>query len=317
MKNEWVELFTAGKHTDGHGRTRNWTTKDIDTMVNTFSAEGDRVPHVIGHPATDGPAWGWLAEVKRAGNSLMGKSRDLQTTFVKMINNKQFPNRSIAVRGDGSLRHVGWLGAKAPAVKGLGSATFGEEGKEYSEFIFANDDYVFNDDNNGGSGMTDAEKTELETAKQEAAAAKKQAAEFEESAKTEKAKAGKAQAELDTKNAEFAETEKKARSDENKTWIEKMTKEAKLIPGMVKAGIQEFMDSLTKSDTEITFAEGTKKPGLATFKEIIEAGNTHSLFTEMTPKNDKPGEKSSEFTETEEAGARAILAAAGVKKEGK
>jgi hypothetical protein len=47
------------------------------------------------------------------------KFRDLVPEFVETVRRKMYPNRSIAINPDHSIAHVGFLGAKPPAVKGM------------------------------------------------------------------------------------------------------------------------------------------------------------------------------------------------------
>ncbi len=72
------------------------------------------------------------------GDTLYAEAENVVNEFAEMVNKKMFPNRSIAINPDGSLRHVGFLGAVPPAVKGLGEVSFSDsvepiEIKEFNE----------------------------------------------------------------------------------------------------------------------------------------------------------------------------------------
>lgn len=131
---DWIEIFRAGTQTDSRGRARTWTPAELDQIVANHTADADKAPVVIGHPKNDSPAYGWVAGLKRAGDSLLAKLRDVEPTFAKMVAEKRFPNRSVAiVPGDNGfiLRHIGWLGAAAPAIDGLKPVEFAADGEVY------------------------------------------------------------------------------------------------------------------------------------------------------------------------------------------
>lgn len=118
-----IEIFRAGEHTDSQGNKRVWTAGHLQEMVDTFSAD-DPFPHVLGHPEHDDPAYGWGASLSVEDDKLyLDESKDLNSDFVDMVDSGAFRNRSISVvkNDDGQFKiaHLGWLGAKAPAIKGM------------------------------------------------------------------------------------------------------------------------------------------------------------------------------------------------------
>lgn len=137
-----MELFRAGDQTDSSGNTKKWTTGDLDKIVAKFKEGKTDIPAVVGHPKDNAPAFGWFKEVFRKGDVLMGKMAEITKEFGEALKNKNFKNRSIALRGDFSLRHVGFLGGVAPAVKHLKPFNF-NEADEFAEFQadFTEDDF--------------------------------------------------------------------------------------------------------------------------------------------------------------------------------
>jgi hypothetical protein len=135
---DWVELFQAGEQTDSQRNTKVWTHADLDSMVTNHQPS----PLVIGHPKTDDPAWGWSSALKRDGDVLLGKFSDVQPEFSKMVENKQFPNRSIKIEPAENgyrLVHTGFLGGIPPAIKGLKQLNFNQNDKAME---FSGDWYV-------------------------------------------------------------------------------------------------------------------------------------------------------------------------------
>ena len=119
-----VELFRTGTHTDSKGGRHTITEADLDHIVRSFAAQPHQAPAVVGHPDDTAPAFGWLANVRRAGDRLVGDFKDVVPAFAENIKNRIYPNRSISLRSDGTIRHVGWLGGVAPAVPGLAPVSF-------------------------------------------------------------------------------------------------------------------------------------------------------------------------------------------------
>lgn len=123
----WVEIFKSGTHTDGNGNVRTWTEQDLDKMVSSYSSESHEAPVVVGHPKNNGPAYGWVENLKREGDKLLCSFKEVVPEFQEWVNQGLYKKRSISVYPDGSLRHVGFLGGMPPAVKGLADFTFSEE----------------------------------------------------------------------------------------------------------------------------------------------------------------------------------------------
>jgi len=124
---KWFGIFKSGTHTNGAGVEKTYTNEDLDSIVARYNPAEFKAPIVIGHPKTDDPAYGWIGEVKRVGSMLFAKASEVVPEFAEAVNKGFFKNRSIALNKDGSLRHVGFLGAVPPAVKGLGDVSFSEE----------------------------------------------------------------------------------------------------------------------------------------------------------------------------------------------
>jgi len=138
---DYIELFRSGEQTSSDGTTQNFTHSDLDEMI----ANHKPAPAVIGHPKIDDPSYAWTESLKRVGDVLLGKFTDVDEQFSKMVENKRFPNRSIRISKGGNgwfLKHVGWLGAAAPAVEGLKQVSFSEDDSE--SFDFMSDAYATN-----------------------------------------------------------------------------------------------------------------------------------------------------------------------------
>ena len=118
----WIDICRAGTWRDQKGDMVKLTEDSLDRMVSSF-ATGDPVPVVAGHPQTDAPAQGWIASVRRVGDRLQAKLRDIAPAFRRDVEAGRYAGRSIAFEGD-RLRHLGFLGARRPAVPGLTPSQF-------------------------------------------------------------------------------------------------------------------------------------------------------------------------------------------------
>lgn len=125
---DWVEVFRTGTHIDSKGVTHTFGTEHLDQMV--LNTAPDTAPIVVGHPKMDAPAYGWVQELKRDGDVLLAKFAQVDVDFAQVVEDGKFKKRSIsaAKNADGQLyvKHIGWLGAAAPAVKGLKDVQFSE-----------------------------------------------------------------------------------------------------------------------------------------------------------------------------------------------
>lgn len=126
MLKNWCEIFRTGKHVASNGQEVNVTEKDLDEIVSNFSDKNPDVPIVIGHPKTNNPAYGWVDELKREGDKLYACYKDVASEFEEWVKDGRYKTRSISLK-DNILRHIGWLGAKPPAIKGLEAYQFEED----------------------------------------------------------------------------------------------------------------------------------------------------------------------------------------------
>lgn len=137
-----IQIFKTGKHTSANGVTRDYTADELRQCAANYNEDVHAAPFVVGHPKDNGPAYGWPDKVvfDEATGVLGVVPKNVDPAFAEMVNAKRFPKVSSSfylpdsptnpLPGTLTLRHVGFLGAAAPAVKGLKEACFaeGEEG---------------------------------------------------------------------------------------------------------------------------------------------------------------------------------------------
>lgn len=125
---DWVEVFAGGAQQDMNGVQHDGDAL-IDKAAATFDPGVHEPPAVVGHPQMDAPAYGWVRALKVASPQgrpkvLLAKFGDVDPAFEDLVKSGRFPKRSAAFYADGRLRHVGFLGAAPPAVKGLKNISF-------------------------------------------------------------------------------------------------------------------------------------------------------------------------------------------------
>jgi len=139
---DWIEIFKGGKQIDNAGRAHDGDAL-IETAVATFNPSYHEPPAVIGHPKENAPAYAWVGGVKKVArdgvNVLLAKFKDVVPEFEDMVKRGLFKKRSAGFYPNGRLRHVGFLGAVPPAVKGLASLKFTEQEATTFDFYKSQD----------------------------------------------------------------------------------------------------------------------------------------------------------------------------------
>ena len=122
MNLDWFPIFKGGKQTDSNGVVHSGDDL-IEKAIKNFNTNKHQPPIVIGHPKDNAPAYGWISDIKKEVVSgvpiLYAKAKDAVPEFIEWLKKGLYKTRSASFYPDGTLRHVGFLGAMPPAVKGL------------------------------------------------------------------------------------------------------------------------------------------------------------------------------------------------------
>lgn len=133
-----LQIFRSGTHTDMNGHKLEFTADDVGAIVRNYDPAKFCAPLVVGHPKHNDPAYGWVASLSEtAGGVLEAEPKDVEPQFAEMVKSGRFRKISASlfcpdhpsnpVPGEYYLRHVGFLGAAAPAIPGLKQAEFGAD----------------------------------------------------------------------------------------------------------------------------------------------------------------------------------------------
>lgn len=137
------EIFKAGTRADNNGRTVTITEADVAGAAAAYDPALHEAPLVVGHPKTDAPAYGWVSGLHADGGVLSADFAQVDDDFAGLVNDGRYKKVSASFYppdspsnpkpGSWYLRHVGFLGAQPPAVKGLSAVSFAED-DVYVEF---------------------------------------------------------------------------------------------------------------------------------------------------------------------------------------
>ena len=129
------QIFRAGRHITMGGQAVEFTEADLEATAAVYSSTSGRAPLVLGHPTNDLPAFGEVTGVFARGGFLYAQA-DVDLDLVDLVrkgryrkisasfHHPQHPNNPTP--GAYALKHVGFLGAVPPSVKGLVSPAFAD-----------------------------------------------------------------------------------------------------------------------------------------------------------------------------------------------
>lgn len=131
LKEPWVEAFKVGKVTDMAGVEHDFSEADLEDLnegIHEQLKAGYQPPMVKGHPKVDDPRVGSVVDSKVENGVLKVKLDDVSNDFAEEVKKGGYKYLSASVYSNlkKGLRHLGALGAHAPAMKGMAPLCFGE-----------------------------------------------------------------------------------------------------------------------------------------------------------------------------------------------
>lgn len=139
-----IPIFRAGRHTAADGTVREFSDADLQAAVSAYDPALHEAPLCVGHPKDNLPAYGWVKGLAFADGELGVLPDQVDPAFAEMVNAGRFKKRSASFYlpdsptnpkpGSLYLRHVAFLGAQAPAVKGLRDVSFADAEEGVVEF---------------------------------------------------------------------------------------------------------------------------------------------------------------------------------------
>jgi hypothetical protein len=125
---QWIDVCRVGKAVDSKGTARSLDRAFLEAVIANYAAGGHEAPLVVGHPESDtAPAFGWVKDLRLNGDILEAQFAETDDEFEQLVAAGRYKKRSASFYLDTpNLRHIGFLGAQPPAIKGLRDIQFAE-----------------------------------------------------------------------------------------------------------------------------------------------------------------------------------------------
>lgn len=305
-----LHIFKSGTHTDMHGTKLPYTLADLAACAAAYDPAVHEAPMVIGHPKADAPAYGWVASLSTSGGDLLAEPTQVDPQFAELVDAGRYKKISASFYlpdspsnpkpGTLYLRHVGFLGAQPPSIKGLRQVAFNEQEAGVVEFadwgmmtsasLFSRlREFIISK-----FGMEDADSVlpswQLDTLRDEAmredqtvqadpafnepipvnpTSPHEDATVTKEKIEALQAENARLKADAATRLAADTKLRQETVHTSNVAFAEKLVTEGRLVPA-AKAVVVALLDEVSKGEQPVEFAEGeVKKPLASAFKELL------------------------------------------------
>lgn len=131
-----LHIFKPGQWTTLGGETIAFSEADLQATAQAYDPKKSKAPLVVGHPKTDDPAKGWTVSLSASERGLFAAADKVDPAFAESVRSGAYgtvsakfyrpedPNNPVP--GVWYLRHIGFLDAHPPGVKGLDDPEFAE-----------------------------------------------------------------------------------------------------------------------------------------------------------------------------------------------
>jgi len=266
-----LQIFRSGSFTAMGGEEFSFSDADLRATAAAYRPELHEAPLVVGHPKDDAQAFGWVRGLTVRDGNLEADPDQVDEKFAELVRAGRFKKISASfyrpeskqnpVPGVWYLRHVGFLGAQPPAVKGLRPPAFAGSEEDCLVIEGAVAVPAFAESTHHEEGYMDPK----ELAAREAAL-KEQEANFAESSEGLRRRA----AEIDAREKELKAREDKIRREGIASFVEDQVKAGRVL-AVDKEKLVSFMTALG-AEIVVEFAEAgqsAKVPGLDFLKDFL------------------------------------------------
>ena len=134
-----IEVFRPGRFTPMQGEPIEFSAADLAALAAAYDAQNAPAPAVVGHPSLDAPAYAWARAFAwdAAAQRLTATLADIEPAFADAVAAGRYRKISLALYAPDAPanprpgvwypKHIGFLGAAAPAVSGLKPVRFAED----------------------------------------------------------------------------------------------------------------------------------------------------------------------------------------------
>ncbi|PHR19409.1 MAG: hypothetical protein COA37_17810 [Hoeflea sp.] len=313
-----IEVFRSGVFTPMNGMPITFGAADLAGIATSYDPDNAPAPIVVGHPKTDAPAFGWASsfDYDAEADRLFADLDDIAPEFAEAVRAGHYKKVSMSffppdaannpTPGSWYPKHIGFLGAAAPAVPGLrniafaedpevitfeasfGEAAFGERGFEDAASLFRNlREWIIDK-----FSLEEADKvlpayrlewldnTEIDPGKSGPAFAGRPTPASSTTKKVpdmtkpdpKPADFAAREAEIAARETKLAEREQKARHDDHEAFAESLIEAGKFAP-VQKDNLVAILDALPV-ETAVSFSESDKsadRPIADALKALLEA----------------------------------------------
>ncbi|QNI34527.1 hypothetical protein H7849_11890 [Alloacidobacterium dinghuense] len=275
----WIEIFRAGDYR-AQGKSV-ITRSDLERVIRNYDPTYHEAPVCVGHPKDNLPAYGWIDRLALDGDVLLAREKQVDPKFNEARQAGRYKKRSAAFYQDAAgnvagLRHVAYLGAQPPEVKGLQDVQFNDSGRTF--IVFGEEESVA--DEKTMEERLKAFFSELFGRKTEGAtfseADVKRIAGEAVTAATQPLTTKITQLETDLKSqgTAFSEREQKIAGAEvaqrGVDAITRLKSAGKWIPAYEKMGLGLVFGELAKTSATVEFGEGDAKKQVAPLQLLVE-----------------------------------------------
>lgn len=298
-----IEVFRPGTFRPMQGEPITYSAADLRAVADAYDPQTAPAPVVVGHPETDAPAFGWVEsfEYDNGAERLYANLHEIEPAFAELVKAGRYRKVSMAffgpdqghnpVPGAWYPKHVGFLGAAAPAVPGLKNtafagaagatftAGFGVASRSASIFRRLRDWMIDRDGLEAADKLLPAWEIdwldEAEEPQAHFAAAGEPTPEPQPKKEPPVANPpdpafAAREAELKKREEDIAAREAKARHGEHAAFAEKLVTEGRLLP-VLKDKVVAILDALP-GHAAVAFAEGGDKiTAGAALKDVLQA----------------------------------------------
>lgn len=130
-----------------NGQTIEFTAADLAACAAAYDPDKHEAPIVIGHPKTDNPAYGWVQSLAFADGEMAATGDQVEPSFAELVRDGRYKKVSASFYPPGHssnpvpegyyLKHVGFLGAVPPSIKGLKPVEFADDDADCVVIEFA------------------------------------------------------------------------------------------------------------------------------------------------------------------------------------
>ncbi len=141
-----IEVFRPGTFTPMQGAELSYSAADLKAVADAYDPETAPAPIVVGHPAADAPAFGWVTgfDFDAETDRLYANVGEIAPEFSAAVKAGRYKKVSLSffrpdhsanpVPGTWYPKHIGFLGGAAPAVSGLKNVQFSNDAAEIVTF---------------------------------------------------------------------------------------------------------------------------------------------------------------------------------------